>query len=60
MAGWVRNLPDGDVEVDAQAGEETLARFLAELRTGHTWARVDALTVRDLPEEHGAAGFAIR
>ena len=32
VSGWVRNLRDGRVELVAEAEEETLERFLAEIK----------------------------
>lgn len=32
VTGWVRNLPDGRVELVAEGGHEALASFLTELR----------------------------
>jgi len=34
VAGWVKNLRDGRVEVVAEAEEAALERFLEEIRTG--------------------------
>ncbi len=34
VAGWVKNLRDGRVEVVAEAEEAALERFLDEIRTG--------------------------
>jgi len=34
VRGWVRNRPDGDVEVHAQAGGTVLQSFRAELERG--------------------------
>ncbi len=60
VAGWVRNLPGGDVELEAQGDDALLRRFLSEVRTGHRWARVEDVAVRDVSEQGGAAGFTIR
>lgn len=60
VAGWVRNLPNGDVEAEAQADERLLEAFLRELKTGHRWAKVDDVLARDLPEDRGLRGFSIR
>jgi len=49
VSGWVRNLHDGDVEAEAEADPETLRRFIAELKTGLPFARVDAMTETDIP-----------
>lgn len=32
VAGWVKNLPDGRVEIFAEADEKTLLQFLDKLR----------------------------
>lgn len=39
-AGWVRNLPDGSVEVCAEGSRALLDELLGYLRTGPTGARV--------------------
>jgi acylphosphatase len=41
VTGWVRNLPDGDVEVLAEGPRENLERFVELLRRGPRMARVD-------------------
>ena len=48
VAGWVRNLPDGRVEVEAEAAKESVEAFLRELRTGLPFARVDEMTLDDV------------
>jgi acylphosphatase len=46
IAGWVRNLPDGRVEVLAEGPEAGIRTFLARLREGPSLARVDSFEVR--------------
>jgi len=41
VAGWVRNLPDGRVEIEAEAAPATVAAFIRELQTGLPFARID-------------------
>jgi acylphosphatase len=43
ISGWVRNTPDGDVEVWAEGSREKLDAFLQWLRHGPPGARVDAV-----------------
>jgi len=45
ITGWVRNLPDGRVEVLAEGDEELLKEFLKDLKKGPPLARVDGIEV---------------
>lgn len=47
LAGWVRNLPDGSVEVSASGDAGQLELLRGELVRGPNGARVEAVT--DLP-----------
>lgn len=52
LAGWVRNLPDGSVEVVAEGDRGQLELLMGELRKGPQGARVDAVTgLADAPVE---------
>lgn len=44
LAGWVRNTPDGNVEVLAEGSRQSLEQLLAFLRKGPSSARVDRVT----------------
>jgi acylphosphatase len=41
LAGWVRNRPDGSVELEASGEDAEFREFIAELRRGPPGARVD-------------------
>ena len=59
LAGWVRNLPDGRVEVQCQGRTEDVSTLLAWLEQGPPAARVSGIDVHSVaPEEH--QGFDIR
>jgi acylphosphatase len=60
VAGFVRNLPDGAVEVVAEATETALATFEERLREGPAFAAVAALERTALPLRDGERGFHIR
>jgi acylphosphatase len=51
LAGLVRNLPDGAVEVMAEGGTASLAELEQALRQGPRMARVDAVDKSDVPHE---------
>ena len=49
LVGYVRNLPDGRVEVVAEGSEEQLQAFLEQLRRGPAAARVSGVEVHWQP-----------
>jgi acylphosphatase len=59
VSGFARNLPDGRVEVVAEASEEVLTSFEARLREGPGFGRVSGLLRSSIPPR-GATGFHIR
>ncbi|HEV3140320.1 MAG TPA: acylphosphatase [Vicinamibacterales bacterium] len=59
IQGWVRNLPDGGVEVAAEGDAESMERFERSIRQGPPGARVDRFDRSDdVPS--GTSGFTIR
>ena len=58
--GYVRNLPDGRVEVLAEGDEESVTRLERALRRGPISAQVDSVVVEAVPPSGRATGFAIR
>lgn len=62
LTGWVQNLPNGDVEMEAQGEKKDIERFLALLYRGTLWIRVDQLqfTLLSLKDENSEKVFDIR
>jgi acylphosphatase len=60
LTGWVRNLPDGRVEILAEGPAERIADFLAWCEMGPPRARVEDLRVSDEPPRGDSAGFEVR
>lgn len=60
LAGWVRNMPDGSVELEAQGPTDTVDALLAWCRKGPSLAQVTSVDVTDLPIDPGATPFDIR
>jgi acylphosphatase len=59
VAGWVRNLPDGQVEVVFEGPQEAVRRLLEWAHSGPAQAEVDNVAVRpETPE--GLATFQIK
>jgi len=48
VKGWVRNLPDNNVEIIATASEETLQKFINWCKQGPPRSRVDDVIVEEL------------
>ena len=59
LDGWVRNNPNGTVELLIGAAGEEHDVLERRLREGPRWARVDAVEVVEEPEESLPPGFGI-
>ena len=59
LTGWVRNLPDGSVQAEAEGEPDVVQAFLDWCGKGPASARVDHLRVTELAPE-GGTGFEIR
>ena len=60
LAGFVRNLPGGGVEVQAGGGRKALESLLADLHTGPGMSRVDHVDVIWTETGDITGGFTIR
>ncbi|HOX44840.1 MAG TPA: acylphosphatase [Myxococcota bacterium] len=60
LTGWVRNLPDGRVELLAEGPREALASLLAWSRRGPPAAEVAGVEPRWEPEAGEFSGFEVR
>lgn len=58
--GFVRNLPDGRVEVQVEGDQESVDRVEAALRRGPAGARVETFDVEPVAPTYRATGFFIR
>jgi acylphosphatase len=60
LGGFVRNLPDGRVEVIASGDQAALERLLAALREGPPHAYVAGVSVTEEPAAAPASRFEIQ
>ena len=60
LHGWVRNLPDGRVEIAAEGDADALERFERRVRHGPPGARVDALETDSALPDGRDTGFHVR
>lgn len=58
ITGWIRNLYDGTVEMEAQGLEHRMELFLQELSSGRPgrngFIRIDRLDISDIPSVNAA------
>lgn len=60
LCGWVRNLPDGRVEILVQGEAEKLKTLCDWCRQGPPGARVDELEIEDAQVESNIDSFRVR
>lgn len=51
LVGWVRNLPDGRVEVVGSGSREAVAELHSALARGPRFARVDNVEMNEIPHD---------
>ena len=59
LGGFVRNRPDGTVEVEVQGEDGTLAAFLEDLEIGPRSSHVKGIESREMPVENAQESFEI-
>ena len=60
LRGWVRNLPDGSVELHLEGPPAAVDAMLDWCRVGPPAARVDRVEVQDAPADEALTTFEVR
>jgi acylphosphatase len=60
ITGWVRNLPDGSVEMLTSGTKENLDRFVKEIRSGNPFSSVDEIKIEECPHKERFNSFTIK
>lgn len=60
VVGWVRNLPDGTVELVAQASPDVLKEFVEYLHEGSLMAKVESVSIDWRSIKKNLEDFSIR
>ena len=60
VTGWVRNLPDGRVEMEVRGEEDEVAAFLREIRESQLGPLIHGEQSGAVPAGEALQGFSIR
>ena len=60
VSGWVRNTPDGRVEVEAEGDADAMHQFERQISTGPAGAHVDHVSTTEVAVGPVHSGFSIR
>ncbi|CAN5242193.1 acylphosphatase [soil metagenome] len=60
LSGWVRNTPDGRVELEAQGPAGSVDQLVDFCTQGPSAADVDDVDTQDAELQHGESGFSAR
>jgi acylphosphatase len=60
LSGYVRNLDNGSVEIEAQGTERSIERFITWAKHGPRNAKVESFTENDIDIVEGEIHFEIR
>lgn len=59
LKGWVKNMPDGTVQIDAQGPEKFVDELLNDVRIGPPASKVTSLSVIEKQPDLHRTGFTI-
>jgi len=59
LVGWVKNLPNGDVEAEAEGDEAQVDTFVEAIRRGPPASRILNYQINEIPANHRDMGFDI-
>ena len=60
LTGWCKNLHDGRVQIEVQGTEETLNQFIAALKKGNNFSRIDEMTVDEISVIENERKYSIK
>lgn len=60
LNGWVKNLTNGNVEIEVEGENETVQEFVQKIRGGHPFAKVKELKINSIPINGKDTDFNIK
>lgn len=49
ITGWVRNMSNGMVEINAQGDKDTLITFISMIRKGNDFSYTEDISIKEIP-----------
>lgn len=60
LTGWCKNLMNGKVEIEIQGLEENVHSFIAKIKQGNTFCRVDNIELVNIPILNDEKKYSIK
>lgn len=60
LTGWCKNLMNGKVEIEVQGLEENVHSFIAKIKQGNTFCRVDNIELVNIPILNNEKKYSIK
>ncbi len=60
LTGWVKNMPDGTVDLEMQGSTEKLAELTDIIKKGNFVIKVDTFDSKEIPTVDGEQAFIIK
>jgi len=60
LTGWCENLMDGNVKIEIQGLEEGIHSFIAKIKMGNNFCRVDHIDLTNIPLINGERKYQIK
>ncbi|MFC4078023.1 acylphosphatase [Salinithrix halophila] len=60
IVGWVKNNPNGTVEIDAQGEKDAIRKFLEAVRKGSPFSRVERVDVKNREPSMNRRAFDVK
>lgn len=60
ITGWVRNMSNEMVEINAQADKHTLSNFISILRKGNGFSSIDDISIKEISIVSNETKFKIK
>lgn len=60
LKGWIRNKPDGSVDMEIDGDETTVMNYLDNLKSNHPYANVSSAEIKERPMPNPYDSFHIK